>query len=149
MATTTTNLGLTKPAYTDDADVMDINGNMDVIDAAVGALPTGKTLQGQITELAGGKLEYVQLTSVSGNDSKTYKMANDTKAIFVAFGATQGTKGIWIVNLAGTGVTYLDVAGSTNLTMSATNLKVTITNSASNGARVYAIVFAGSVEDDT
>lgn len=36
MATTTTLLGLTKPAYTDAADIMVINGNMDKIDAAIG-----------------------------------------------------------------------------------------------------------------
>lgn len=36
MATTTTNLGLTKPAYTDSADIGVINTNMDLIDTAVG-----------------------------------------------------------------------------------------------------------------
>ena len=36
MASTTTNLGLTKPAYSDDADLSDINGNMDLIDAEAG-----------------------------------------------------------------------------------------------------------------
>lgn len=35
MATTTTNLGLTKPAYSDTADIADINGNMDIIDQAI------------------------------------------------------------------------------------------------------------------
>lgn len=35
MATTTANLGLTKPDYTEKADVAVINGNMDKIDAAV------------------------------------------------------------------------------------------------------------------
>ena len=34
--TTTTNLGLTKPATTVDADIGDINDNMDAIDAAFG-----------------------------------------------------------------------------------------------------------------
>ena len=37
MATTTTNLGLTKPATSDNVDITVINGNMDKIDAAVGA----------------------------------------------------------------------------------------------------------------
>lgn len=36
MATSTTNLNLTKPAGTEDASVLDINSNMDKIDAAVG-----------------------------------------------------------------------------------------------------------------
>ena len=37
MATTTTNLGLTKPASSDPADITVINGNMDLIDAFAGA----------------------------------------------------------------------------------------------------------------
>lgn len=37
MATTTTRLSLTKPDYTDNVDIADINSNMDDIDAAVGA----------------------------------------------------------------------------------------------------------------
>ena len=36
MATTTTNLGLSKPDYTDDADIDVINDNMDIIDSAFG-----------------------------------------------------------------------------------------------------------------
>lgn len=35
MSTTTTNLGLTKPAYSDAADIADINRNMDTIDQAI------------------------------------------------------------------------------------------------------------------
>lgn len=37
MATTTTNLGLIKPATTDNVDITVLNGNMDSIDSAVGA----------------------------------------------------------------------------------------------------------------
>lgn len=48
--TTTTNLNLKKPEYSDDADISDINDNMETIDAAIGALPIGKTVQGQIDE---------------------------------------------------------------------------------------------------
>lgn len=36
MATSTTNLGLTKPAGEEDVSVLDINGNSDKIDAAIG-----------------------------------------------------------------------------------------------------------------
>lgn len=35
MATNTTNYGLVKPAYSDTADIADINGNMDKVDAAL------------------------------------------------------------------------------------------------------------------
>lgn len=50
MSTTTTNLSLTKPDGTDYVDIDDINGNMDTIDAAVGAVPvaTKGSLQSQV-----------------------------------------------------------------------------------------------------
>lgn len=103
-----------------------------------------------VAALADGKLGFVLVSSVSGSSSKTYKMANDTKAIFVTFGSTLAVKGLWIVNLANTGVTIADIASASGLTMtSPSNGKVTIANSANVGARVYAIIFAGSVEDDT
>ena len=41
MATTTTNLGLTKPSYSDTADIAVINENMDKLDAAVNASEAG------------------------------------------------------------------------------------------------------------
>lgn len=47
----TTNLNLVKPAGTDHALISDINGNMDIIDAAIGALPSGSSLQGEINSL--------------------------------------------------------------------------------------------------
>lgn len=46
---TTTNLGLNKPARTDNINVVTaINNNMDVLDAAIGALPSGSNLQTEI-----------------------------------------------------------------------------------------------------
>lgn len=48
MATSTTNLGLTKPAGTDKIRIAQINGNMDILDEKIGAV--GNTsLQAQIT----------------------------------------------------------------------------------------------------
>ena len=44
----TTNLNMVKPAGTDHALISVINSNMDIIDGAVGALPSGSTLQGEI-----------------------------------------------------------------------------------------------------
>jgi hypothetical protein len=38
MATTTTRLGLTKPDYSDNVDVDDLNDNMDDLDAVAGAV---------------------------------------------------------------------------------------------------------------
>jgi len=47
----TTNLNLVKPLGTDHALISDINGNMDIIDEAIGALPSGSSLQGEINSL--------------------------------------------------------------------------------------------------
>ena len=44
----TTNLNMVKPAGTDHALISVINSNMDIIDGAVGALPSGSTLQEEI-----------------------------------------------------------------------------------------------------
>ena len=41
MATQTSNLGLTKPAYSETADIADINNNMDKVDAAVNGVQNG------------------------------------------------------------------------------------------------------------
>ena len=41
MATTTSNLGLTKPSYSDTADIATINGNMDILDQSVNAVENG------------------------------------------------------------------------------------------------------------
>lgn len=63
MATTTTNLGLTKPAYADDADIAVINGNMDILDTKIGAV--GNTdIQSQITTLDGKTNQLGNATSL-------------------------------------------------------------------------------------
>ena len=51
-ASHTTNLNLNKPARTDFVSVVsDINDNMDIIDEKVGAVPSGKNLQSEVTNL--------------------------------------------------------------------------------------------------
>lgn len=47
----TTNLNLVKPSGTDYALVSVINGNMDIIDSKVGAIPANESAQSQITAL--------------------------------------------------------------------------------------------------
>lgn len=51
MSTTTTNLGLIKPARGEKIDIDDINGNSDILDARIGAVPSNTSLQAQITAL--------------------------------------------------------------------------------------------------
>ena len=48
MAGSTTNLGLTKPTYSEDADIAVINNNMDTLDSKIGAVGS-TSLQAQIT----------------------------------------------------------------------------------------------------
>lgn len=38
MATTTPNIGLTRPGYTDDVDITVLNGNFTIIDTKIGEL---------------------------------------------------------------------------------------------------------------
>ena len=52
MSTQTTNLGLTLPAGNEYVSRAVINGNMGIIDGAVGQVPQGSTIQGQISENA-------------------------------------------------------------------------------------------------
>lgn len=51
MAKTTTNLGLTKPEYTEAADIGVINSNMDAIDAAVQEVRAGVTSVGNALQM--------------------------------------------------------------------------------------------------
>ena len=54
MATYTPNLNLVKPTYSDNADVTTLNGNMDILDTAIGGATMGTTattLTGAVAEL--------------------------------------------------------------------------------------------------
>ena len=60
MATTTTNLGLTKPAYSDTADIADINGNFDALDTMAGNLFTTNIGNTATASIAKDKQIYVR-----------------------------------------------------------------------------------------
>ena len=64
----TTNLNLVKPAGTDYALVSVINGNMDIIDSKVGAIPANESAQSQITALN----NQLAKTTGSGTTNTTY-----------------------------------------------------------------------------
>ena len=71
MASTTTNIGLTKPAGTDQALISAINGNMDIIDTKMGAV--GNTsVQSQITSLS----DQIAVQDISNNISISSSKAN-------------------------------------------------------------------------
>ena len=59
MAGTTTNLGLVLPVGVENVSRSVINSNNEIIDAAIGAIPSGKTLQGQIDEIGTNKADKV------------------------------------------------------------------------------------------
>ena len=82
MSTTTTNYNLVKPEYTDDADIADINGNMDTIDSqmktnadnistnasAISELQTSvATVSGNVTSLSGSKQDKLNKGTVATN----------------------------------------------------------------------------------
>lgn len=55
MASQTSNLGLILPVGTEYVSRQIINSNMSTIDGAIGALPSGKTLQGEINDIENSK----------------------------------------------------------------------------------------------
>lgn len=73
MATSTTNLGLRKPAKSDYVNVVtDINENMDILDGAIGAVPSGSNVQSEIAEvagIAGGKASPDSIAIVADGDT--------------------------------------------------------------------------------
>ena len=79
MATTTTNLGLTKPSGTDKIRIAQINGNMDILDDKIGAV--GNTsLQAQVTS-ANQAISNISSPSDLGSCSSESNLATalDTK----------------------------------------------------------------------
>ena len=82
MASTTTNIGLTKPAGTDQALISAINGNMDIIDTKMGAV--GNTsVQGQITALSDQIENKANGGGVSWGTSFTVKLSKNVGYLFV------------------------------------------------------------------
>ena len=67
MSTTTTNLGLTKPAGGDTVDIDDINGNMDILDTAIGDVDVSQDgdLQSQIDALGESVPKYNSYTATT------------------------------------------------------------------------------------
>lgn len=65
MSSQTTNLNLVKPAVTEAIDISVINGNMDIIDAAVGLLNTGKANAADVTTALNAMLNNILGTGVT------------------------------------------------------------------------------------
>ena len=115
MATTTTNLGLTKPATTDNVDVSVLNANMELIDAAVGRLRS----------LASG---------ISAGASTTINMSRGV--IFVLRGGGNGVAAEAVVD-QWSGVTMLH--SNANVSVTCASNVVTVTNNNSFAVSIFAL----------
>lgn len=81
MATTTTNLGLTKPAYADTADIAVINANMDKIDTAANGLEAGIAIvSNNNTHTAVSKGQYVYVRNHGTLSEGMYKANSNIAA---------------------------------------------------------------------
>lgn len=81
-ATHTPNINLNKPDRMDLVSVVtDLNDNMDTLDDAIGALPTGRTLQGQINTLKPITITIDPVTNASGAYTHTTNDARVTEGL--------------------------------------------------------------------
>ena len=102
MATTTSTLGLTKPALTDNADIGVINTNMDLLDAAVAAK---ETPTGALT-----KATTAQSNAEAYTDTKTSAIAAD----YIrqpGYGVDTGTANHLLITLSPAPTSYVDGMG--------------------------------------
>lgn len=82
---TTPNLGLTLPYQSDPVAVSEQNGNMTLIDTAFGALPSGKTVQGQINEFNSNLTNYINA------ETQNLTYANATMELINGTGTVRNT----------------------------------------------------------
>lgn len=76
MATTTTNLGLTKPATSDNVDITVINANMDKIDAIVDMIPREVTFERKYrtyTNITVPNVGYIKVDSYASMEVSSQK----------------------------------------------------------------------------
>ena len=87
MATSTTNLGLTKPAGTDKIRIAQINGNMDILDEKIGAV--GNTsLQAQVTS-QNQAMQWKELGVKTGTEKFSYPPSGWSE-VFIQVASTSG-----------------------------------------------------------
>lgn len=77
----TTNLNLVKPAGTDYALVSVINGNMDIIDSKVGAIPANESAQSQITALNNQIANKIKYTNYTMTEDKAIAANSGTEIV--------------------------------------------------------------------
>lgn len=97
MATNTTNYNLVKPAYTDTADIGDINGNMDIIDAQM------KTNANGISSLGSSKSNLLS----TANFSQSFTPVTQTTGNVTINVSRSGYTALGIVGITGSGTSPL------------------------------------------
>lgn len=100
MATTTTNLGLTKPAMSDNVDITVINANMDKIDAMISNMP----ITGNIVATSQANFESALTTLCSGLNAGKFRCIEVYCNWSGSF--TSGARSLAIVYKHSTGGTY-------------------------------------------
>jgi len=129
MATNTTNYNMVKPAYSDTADIADINSNMDIIDAQMKTNADGiSTLNSNIANLAPkGSMRLLDNQSVMFTFS-----SYSTSAII--FAASANNNGALYVFSNG----YLaPIKTASNITFTLSSDYITITVSNTSGGPIH------------
>lgn len=122
MASTTTNYGLTKPVYSETADVAAMNTNMDKIDTALGGLDAGIAIVANgNTHAAISEGQYVYIRGHNTLSEGLYKATANIAANGTLSGTnvTSAVMGTALAALSGSTVKYTDVID--NLTSSETS----------------------------
>ena len=88
MATNTSHYNLVKPAYTDTADIADINGNMDIIDTAMYGMKTKQTAKTDPTA-SGTTKDFIATITQNANGEVTATK----KTVATMTGATSSANG--------------------------------------------------------
>lgn len=102
----TTNLNLVKPAGTDYALVSVINGNMDIIDSKVGAIPANESAQSQITALNNQIGTFVPSKVLNGS-ATSYSIPNNCRATIIGISSNEAYCYMLIVSSSSGGVVHV------------------------------------------
>ena len=96
MATTyTTNYNLAKPDYTDDADIYDINGNMDTLDTTIKGIADGKkSTQTAVSDPTASGTSLTFIDSISQNTNGVITPTKKTVKGMVGAGSSNGAAGL-------------------------------------------------------
>ena len=124
-------------AYLTTADVVN-NLTSTATDKPLSAA-MGKALKNSIWDFS-------TLTTASAGSSATFTLAAGTRCAIFADGVDAGVQGVIIAacNVGGTNAVY-NKLGASNLSVSKSATSITIANSASADAQLYAIIWKGSI----